>query len=809
MTDSDSSYSTLCGEPVARLRDDDNGKSKSKKKKKKDKKKHAKKRRRDVEDCCVGTSVSVCHDEENDGNGSRDDSSAEVECVLDEDPSSSSTMEEPNGSKAGLSSHEKKKSKKSKKNKKRKRSNSSVDDDDSTQGDDSSSSGGGGSGKKSKKEKHNKKSSKKKSKHKKTIRQQQSQDEMGDESPASKSSNNKSEKSKGKNKKSHEMDAKVVSSSAIEYLPDDLKLMQLKKNQETALAAEGATVAADCNSKLDTKATTPAKIANEHAPEKTVTDSNSEGSPPAAKPSKPKQLDNITLLLFYQYVEPPWDESQFKTALSHVTARGEHHGITGRMRVAREGLNCTLTGAPEAIRGWCADMRAFDGGRSKIDPETGETITEFARTEFKLTDDLPPKQRFPKLHPFEVVELVNYGLAGSRAPKISEHGGTHLEPTEYHQKMCEKDTVIIDVRNHYEANIGRFAPPVGGAKMIDPMMRKSTEFPMWLDRKETKEMLRGKQVLMYCTGGVRCERASALLKQKIDNEDDTKELGIKGVFQLQGGVDKYFKDFPAGGLWKGKNYTFDKRFAHAPPAVEAVERKKKVLGDDEQKLDESSSKQAEKKDGTSAGAKEEILGKCEACLKPWDMYRGKRRCPTCGVPSLICRTCFEADKTGTKKLGREIRCDMCVADDIWNKKQLREREEKETKAYELKLRQKLGNEEYEAPTQRKHAITRKPKPNPELITRLFLKNMCAKRMDEAALIEMLHPARATHVQWLLDRNTGKFYGSAFVEVKSPEDAGSALALDGSFVLGRKIKVKYQKADEKDIWPIPNTEVPSA
>jgi hypothetical protein len=73
-----------------------------------------------------------------------------------------------------------------------------------------------------------------------------------------------------------------------------------------------------------------------------------------------------------------------------------------------------------------------------------------------------------------------------------------LEPEDYNNKMCEKDTVIIDVRNHYEANIGRFNPPESGAKMIDPMMRKSTEFPIWLDKPETKEMLRGKQVLMYC-----------------------------------------------------------------------------------------------------------------------------------------------------------------------------------------------------------------------------------------------------------------------------------------------------------------------
>jgi len=273
------------------------------------------------------------------------------------------------------------------------------------------------------------------------------------------SDNVKPKKKKKKSKKDKQLssnnDTAIVSSSAIEYYPDDyLKHMQQK--------------------------------------EKSITTDKADTS---------NKTDNITLLLFYQYVEPPWDEDQFQTALQYVTTHGEKNGITGRMRVAREGLNCTLTGSYEGIRAWCSALRKFDGGRSTIDPNTGLKVTEFANTEFKLTDDLPKKQSFPKLHPFEVVELVNYGLAGSRAPPLSQHGGTHLEPTEYHKKMCESDTVIIDVRNHYEANIGRFKPPADGAQMINPKMRKSTEFPIWLEN--NKEKLRGKQVLMYCTGGVR------------------------------------------------------------------------------------------------------------------------------------------------------------------------------------------------------------------------------------------------------------------------------------------------------------------
>lgn len=203
------------------------------------------------------------------------------------------------------------------------------------------------------------------------------------------------------------------------------------------------------------------------------------------KQESPRKENSTTLLLFYQYIEPVLDEDSFKDLLHHVETTGEAHGITGRMRVAHEGLNCTLTGSYEGIRAWCKSLRSYNNGKY------------FGETEFKLTDNLPNGQAFPRLHAFKVEEIVNYGLAGVKAPSI-KMTGVHLEPKEYHKKMMEDETVIIDVRNHYEAAIGKFQPPPNGAKYIDPMMRKSTEFPIWLDKPETKEMLRGKQVLMYC-----------------------------------------------------------------------------------------------------------------------------------------------------------------------------------------------------------------------------------------------------------------------------------------------------------------------
>jgi len=472
--------------------------------------------------------------------------------------------------------------------------------------------------------------------------------------------------------------------------------------------------------------------------------------------------DEMTLLLFYQYIEPILNESQFKTLLSYVETSGERYSITGRMRVAREGLNCTLTGSYWNIRSWCKALR-----------ESSE-LPYFHDTEFKLTDHLPMKQVFPKLHAFKVDEIVNYGLAGSRAPSVHKTG-VHLEPEAYNKKMKESNTVIIDVRNHYEAAIGQFQPPSSGAQYIDPMMRKSTEFPVWLDKPETKEILRGKQVLMYCTGGIRCERASALLRTKIETEEDTKKLGIKGVYQLQGGIDKYFREFPDGGLWKGKNFTFDKRFSHAPPNVSV----------------------------------DDTMGKCEKCLKPWDMYRGKRRCPTCGVPSLICRDCYKADQDGTRKIGKNIRCDLCVKEGITSKKQLKEKEKNEMEEYESNLRSTYN---FQVPLKesKKNSNTNDFRqvtfaPNPDNITRLFVKNLDVNKVDQKEVCELI--PGITHIEWIQDRKTGKWYGSVFVEVTTPNDAAKAVGtVNGQKVFGRKLVVKFAKPDPKSIWPPPSTAI---
>lgn len=91
-----------------------------------------------------------------------------------------------------------------------------------------------------------------------------------------------------------------------------------------------------------------------------------------------------------------------------------------------------------------------------------------------------------------VSELVTYGFPPEASAPI-EKGGTHLTPKEYHAAMTHKDAVMIDVRNYNESLIGKFAPP--GTEVLDPYMRKSTEFPQWIDNNIDK--LKGKKVYLY------------------------------------------------------------------------------------------------------------------------------------------------------------------------------------------------------------------------------------------------------------------------------------------------------------------------
>lgn len=196
-------------------------------------------------------------------------------------------------------------------------------------------------------------------------------------------------------------------------------------------------------------------------------------------------------------------------------------GLKGRVYIGKEGINGTLGGTPEQIENYRQYLRKIEG---------------FENTEFKTDqhDEIP----FAKLICKVRDELVAIHMDGLNP----QNGGNYLEPEEWRNVMeNEDDFVIIDVRNNYESKVGHFE----GA--MTPDVDNFYDFPQWLDEAE-KEIPKDKKVLMYCTGGIRCEKFSVLMKQK----------GWDDVNQLHGGILRYAKE-EGGEHFKGKCFVFDDR----------------------------------------------------------------------------------------------------------------------------------------------------------------------------------------------------------------------------------------------------------
>jgi predicted sulfurtransferase len=340
-------------------------------------------------------------------------------------------------------------------------------------------------------------------------------------------------------------------------------------------------------------------------------------------------VPTASIVLFYQYITPIWPESKVDCLIAYLQKIAQQRVLGGRIRVAREGVNATISSVDDAnghaaattLQYLARDLERFD----KV----------FEQTQFKYANNLSADRHFSQLNVYPVQELVYYNMDETSAP-LSK-GGEHVPPRVFHELLEKETAVVVDIRNHYEAAIGRFDGQAqsggggGGAAYIDPKMRKSTDLKDWLDQEATKKQLEGKQVLLFCTGGVRCERASAYINGKMGQK-------VNGIFQLQGGIEAYMQEFADGGHWRGKNFVFDKR--------EAVS------------VDNPNGDGGVICKQTRASLKEAT---CVVCNEPWDRYVGKKKCSTCGVPVLMCDSCM-SKKPLTETSA--VRCPLCVEQSI-------------------------------------------------------------------------------------------------------------------------------------------------
>lgn len=337
-----------------------------------------------------------------------------------------------------------------------------------------------------------------------------------------------------------------------------------------------------------------------HAASTMQTSSNSDSLPIATVKTYETVVEpcNTTILLFYTYCTPLMTRGEQDDAIAYCYSILSNNGVTGRLRVGREGFNGTLTGLHDNIRMFTSSVRT-------------KYPHIFGNTDFKYVDGQPDRHQLRGLKVWPVTEIVTYGFDPKLAPL--EKTGNHLTPQEFHEAMKHPNAVMIDVRNFNETLIGSFAPPneqgvLTMDKVLNPNMRRSTEFPEWIA--ENKHKLEGKKVLMYCTGGVRCERASAYVRN----------LGLEDVSQLDGGIHRYLDAYPKdGGFWIGKNYTFDKRFSHGAEEVK-------------------------------------IISNCVNCTLPWDRYQAQSKCTMCSMEVLLCKICQKLKPAVPKS---SLYCPLC------------------------------------------------------------------------------------------------------------------------------------------------------
>jgi len=224
----------------------------------------------------------------------------------------------------------------------------------------------------------------------------------------------------------------------------------------------------------------------------------------------------------YQFVDLP----DFVERQAPLQACCDRHGVKGTLLLAREGINGTIAGPESGVR----------------------AVLDFLRSDPKLAR-LPHKESWSDKPPFNRMKVkLKKEIVTLRVPELDPNKtvGQYVKPADWNALLADPDVVVIDTRNEYEVAIGTFK----GA--VNPHIKNFVQLPGWLDRYDKLQGTEGKKtkVAMFCTGGIRCEKSTALLKMR----------GFDQVYHLEGGILKYLEEVPPEqSLWEGECFVFDER----------------------------------------------------------------------------------------------------------------------------------------------------------------------------------------------------------------------------------------------------------
>ncbi len=226
----------------------------------------------------------------------------------------------------------------------------------------------------------------------------------------------------------------------------------------------------------------------------------------------------LTIAALYHFTRFP-DPGALRAPLLAVCEAGE---VRGTLLLAGEGVNGTIAGPRAGIDAVLAHLRALPGCAGLEHKESLAQTQPFARLKVRLKREIVTMGQ-PDVDPVARV-------------------GKYVDPTDWNALISAPDVAVIDTRNDYEVAIGSFQ----GA--VDPATRSFREFPDWWA--EHADAYRGKRVALFCTGGIRCEKATNYLMSQ----------GVAEVFHLKGGILKYLEEVAAEeSLWQGECFVFDKR----------------------------------------------------------------------------------------------------------------------------------------------------------------------------------------------------------------------------------------------------------
>ena len=233
---------------------------------------------------------------------------------------------------------------------------------------------------------------------------------------------------------------------------------------------------------------------------------------------RPETSGDFLVAALYHFARLP----RFESLREPLFELCQKNGVKGTLLLAAEGINGTIAGPDAGIHAVLSFLRAQPEFAALEHKESRASHMPIVRLKVKLKK-----------------EIVTMGVPDIDPNRIV---GTYVEPRDWNELISDPDTIVIDTRNDYETAIGVFK----GA--VDPKTKTFREFPDWV--KNNPGLHNKPKIAMYCTGGIRCEKATAFMK----------EQGFDEVYHLKGGILKYLEEVPEEeSLWEGACFVFDER----------------------------------------------------------------------------------------------------------------------------------------------------------------------------------------------------------------------------------------------------------